>query len=145
MTIVPVTFRYAQQFCKDYHRHNPNVVGCKFAIGCKGENGICGVAICGRPISRRYDDGFTLEINRVVTNGAPNACSMLYGACCRIGKAMGYKRIVTYTLCSEPGTSLKASNFVCEGEAGGTEWTGKRGTGKDVPHEKKIRWAKYFD
>jgi hypothetical protein len=140
MKIVPITFRYAQQFVKDYHRHNPNVVGCKFAIGCQGDDGIVGVAICGRPVSRYLDDGKTLEINRVCTNGAANACSMLYGACCRIAKEMGYERVITYTLQSETGASVKASNFICDGEAGGTHWTGKRDKGQNIPNEMKVRW-----
>ena len=104
-----------------------------------------GVAICGRPVSRHLDDGLTLEINRLCTDGTKNACSILYGACARIAKNMGYKRVITYILKSENGASLKASNFICEGEAGGEMWTGKR-SGRDngVPKEKKTRWAKYF-
>ena len=91
-----------------------------------------GVAICGRPVSRHLDDGLTLEINRLCTDGTRNACSILYGACARIAKNMGYKRVITYILKSE-------------GEAGGKMWTGKR-SGRDngVPKEKKTRWAKYF-
>lgn len=139
MTIVPVTFKYAKEFCKNYHRHNPDIAGCKFAIGLKGVDGMVGVAICGRPVGRYLDDGFTLEINRCCTNGARNACSMLYGACIRIAKEMGYRRVITYTLQSEPGASLKASNFICDGEAGGTHWTGKRDRGR-TPAEMKIRW-----
>jgi len=140
MRIVPITFRYAQQFVKDYHRHNPNVVGCKFSIGCQSDDGIVGVAICGRPVSRHLDDGKTLEINRVCTDGTRNACSMLYSACCRIAKEMGYQKIITYTLQSEDGASVKASNFTCDGEAGGTHWTGKRNRGQSIPHEMKVRW-----
>lgn len=140
MKIVPVTFKYAKEFVGNYHRHNPNVVGCKFAIGCVDENIMVGVAICGRPVSRYLDDGKTLEINRVCTNGAANACSMLYGACCRIAKEMGYERVITYTLQSETGASVKASNFIRDGEAGGTHWTGKRNKGQNIPHEMKVRW-----
>lgn len=106
---------------------------------------MCGVAICGRPVSRYLDDGQTLEINRLCTDGTYNACSILYGACARIAKDMGYKKVITYILESENGASLKASNFVCEGEAGGEVWTGKR-SGRDngVPKEKKTRWVKCF-
>ena len=108
--------------------------------------GVCGVAICGRPVSRHLDDGETLEVNRLCTDGTYNSCSILYGACAKIAKAMGYRKIITYILMSEPGTSLKASGWICEGEAGGEVWTGKR-SGRDngVPKEKKWRWAKYFD
>lgn len=103
-----------------------------------------GVAVCGRPVSRYLDDGLTCEINRLCTDGTRNACSMLYGACCRVAKAMGYNRIITYTLQSENGASLKASNFTCEGLAGGMHWTGARDRGQSIPKEMKTRWAKSF-
>jgi hypothetical protein len=67
---------------------------------------------------------------------------MLYGACCRIAKEMGYVKVITYILESENGASLKASNFVCEGQAGGLKWNGTRDTGKDYPHEMKTRWVR---
>jgi hypothetical protein len=67
---------------------------------------------------------------------------MLYGACCRTAKAMGYKTVITYILESENGASLKASNFICEGKAGGTHWTGVRNKGQDIPHEMKTKWSR---
>lgn len=88
------------------------------------------------------DDGLTCEINRLCTDGTRNACSMLYGACCRVAKEMGYVKIITYILESENGASLKASNFTCEGIAGGLKWTGSRDTGKEYPHEMKTRWSR---
>ena len=99
-----------------------------------------GVAICGRPASRHLDNGLTCEINRLCTDGTHNACSMLYGACCRVAKAMGYKKVITYTLLSEPGTSLKASNFDYDGVFGGIYWTGERKRGQNIPAEMKNRW-----
>ena len=145
--IEPITLKAANEFVSKYHRHHKPTVGHKFSISCV-QDGIVrggGVAICGRPVSRHLDDGLTLEINRLCTDGTKNACSILYGACARIAKNMGYKRVITYILKSENGASLKASNFICEGEAGGEMWTGKR-SGRDngVPKEKKTRWAKYF-
>lgn len=101
-----------------------------------------GCAVCGRPVARYYDDGFTCEINRVCTDGTKNACSFLYGACSRVAKAMGYRRIITYTLESENGASLKASNFINEGVAGGTHWTGARNRGQKIPAEMKLRWCR---
>ena len=95
--------------------------------------------MCGRPVSRILDNGQTSEITRLCTDGTPNACSFLYGACCRIAKAMGYKRMITYTLASENGASLKASNFMCEGIAGGIKWTGVRDRGQNIPAEMKNR------
>lgn len=140
MEIRPVTFRTASEYVNKYHRHHKATVGCKFCIGVFDGEQLHGVAICGRPVARRLDDGLTCEINRVCTDGTKNACSMLYEACQRVAKAMGYKRIITYTLATETGASLKASNFVCDGMAGGTHWTGERDRGQDIPHEMKTRW-----
>lgn len=79
------------------------------------------------------------------TDGTRNACSKLYGACCRIAKEMGYQKIITYILESEDGASVKASNFVCEGVAGGTHWTGVRDRGQDIPSEMKTRWTRILN
>lgn len=142
MQIIPITLKKANAFVTKYHRHHKACVGCKFCIGLlDNQQRLCGVAICGRPVSRYLDDGITCEINRVCTNGTYNACSMLYGACVRTAKAMGYKCIITYTLQSENGASLRASNFVCEGVAGGKMWTGSRKRDNGVPPELKLRWA----
>lgn len=126
MKIIPMTFREANIFVGKYHRHNNPTVGCKFCIGVMCGNQLHGVAICGRPVSRHLDNGYTLEICRVCTDGTRNACSKLYGACCRIAKEMGYRRVITYILESENGSSVKAANFVYDGEAGGKKWTGIR-------------------
>lgn len=145
MEIRPITFKCASDYVNKYHRHHKATVGCKFCIGVFDGDKMVGCAVCGRPVSRHLDDGLTCEINRVCTDGTYNACSMLYGACCRVAKAMGYKLIITYTLESEPGTSLKASNFHCDGIGmGGVEWTGKRYEGKEsnAPKEMKVRWSK---
>lgn len=142
LTIIPCTYRFAKDYVNKFHRHHDSSQGCKFCIAVKNDNEICGVAMCGRPVSRRLDDGLTMEINRVCTNGTKNACSILYGACCRIAKAMGYTNVITYTLESENGASLKASNFVNEGIAGGTKWTGVRDKGQKIPNELKQRWRR---
>ena len=97
----------------------------------------------GRPVGRFLDDGLTLEVNRCCTDGTKNACTILYGAACRAAKALGYKRIITYTRESEPGTSLKASNWICDGHAGGTHWTGQRYEQMEIQlDEMKVRWRK---
>lgn len=142
MKIRPITFRQACDFVSQHHRHHRPTVGCKFSLGLYDENKLVGVAICGRPVSRKLDNGLTCEINRLCTDGTRNACSMLYGACCRVAKEMGYEKIITYILESENGASLKASNFTCDGQAGGLKWTGSRDTGQCYPHEMKTRWSK---
>lgn len=142
MEIRPITFRTASDFVNSYHRHHKATVGCKFSLGLFDGEKLVGVAICGRPVSRHLDDGLTCEVNRLCTDGTQNACSMLYGASCRVAKEMGYKKVITYILQSENGASLKASNFVCEGEAGGTHWTGSRDRGQEIPAEMKTRWVR---
>lgn len=143
LEIRPITFRAACEFITLHHRHHKPTVGCKFCIGLYFKERLVGCAVCGRPVSRILDDGLTLEINRLcVKEGYHNACSILYEACCRIAKEMGYRLIITYILESENGASLKASNFICEGPAGGTHWTGARDRGQDIPHEMKTKWSR---
>lgn len=143
MQIRPCHPREAREYVSRHHRHSILPVGGKFAVACYDGDTMCGVAICGRPVSRLMDDGRTLEILRCCTDGTRNACSKLYGACCRVGFAMGYDCILTYTLESESGASLRAAGFVCEGKAGGRQWTGKRKRDYYVaPAEYKRRWAK---
>ena len=143
LTIKPIHLKAANAYVKQFHRHNIPTVGGKFAISVYDDNRLCGVAICGRPTARRSDDGTTLEIYRCCTDGTRNACSKLYGAACKIGFDMGYRRIITYTLQSENGASLKASGFRCDGEAGGITWTGERQRDYYIsPAEMKNRWVK---
>src|SRR5262245_29405441 len=112
LTIMPMTWREACAFCDRVHRHHGVPRGCKFAIGVVDEVGaLRGVALCGRPVSRMLDDGWTLEVNRTATDGCANANSALYGACWRIAVAMGYRRLVTYTQEGETGASLRAAGF----------------------------------
>jgi hypothetical protein len=112
LRIVPVFFKQARDFVARHHRHHKPPVGHVFSVAVEDEAGtIRGVAMVGRPVARGACDGFTLEVNRCCTDGAPNACSMLYGACWRAAKALGYRKLITYTLDSEPGTSLLAAGF----------------------------------
>ncbi len=112
MQVKPVTFKAACAFVAALHRHNKPPRGHKFSVALyKGEQ-MVGVAMAGRPVARSFDDGLTLEVNRTCTDGTPNANSMLYGAVWRAGKAMGYRRCITYTQADESGASLKAAGFV---------------------------------
>lgn len=143
LEIRPCHLKEAKEYVKEHHRHNIPPVGGKFAVACYDGDRLCGVAICGRPTARRSDNGKTLEIYRNCTDGTYNACSKLYGACFRIAKCMGYKRIITYTLESENGASLRASGFNLEGQAGGLAWTGVRRRNYYIsPEEMKSRWAR---
>lgn len=142
LEIRPIAFRDAQEYVRKYHRHNDAPRGGKYSVACYDDGRLCGVAICGRPVSRMLDDGITLEIYRVCTDGTHNACSCLYGAARRTAKAMGYKRIITYTLLTEPGTSLLASGFHSTGVTSGGEWTreNRKRRSQAVYALRKVRW-----
>ena len=112
LTIVPMTFREACAFVAEHHRHNAPPRGTKFALGVVDDTGrLRGVAMVGRPVARSYDDGLTAEVNRTCTDGCPNANSALYGAAWRAARAMGYRRLVTYTQAGETGSSLRGAGW----------------------------------
>lgn len=112
----------ANAYVAQHHRHHKPVVGHKFSLGAMLDGELVGVVIVGRPVSRMRDDGNTLEVTRLCTTGAKNACSFLYGAAARAAFALGYRRIGTYILKSEDGTSLRASGWRLIGERGGGTW-----------------------
>jgi hypothetical protein len=140
----PITLRKANAYVSTHHRHHAPVQGMKFAIAVEdGIGRIAGVAIAGRPVGRALDDGRTLEVLRVCTDGTPNSCSMLYGAVRRAAVAMGYRpeRIITYTLSSEPGTSLRAAGWVLDGKTNGDTWDRPNRDRADAhPTGAKQRW-----
>lgn len=125
LTITPINLDEANAFVAYHHRHHKPVPGAKFCIAVSEDNVVRGVAIVGRPVARMSDTGFTLEVNRCCTDGARNACSMLYGAAWRAAKALGYLRLITYTLPEEGGASLRASGWSCIGKRGGGNWNCK--------------------
>lgn len=141
LELVPITLKEANFFVEQHHRHHKPVTGHKFSIAASDGEKIVGVAIVGRPVSRYLDDGWTLEVNRLCTDGTKNACSFLYSAAWRAAKNMGYKKLITYILQSENGASLKASGRKCVGEAGGKRWTGKRRPEVDLyPAQMKLKF-----
>jgi hypothetical protein len=123
LVLCPIGLDEANAFVAELHRHHQPVVGHKFSIGAAQFDKIVGVVIVGRPVSRMRDDGATLEVTRLCTDGTKNACSFLYGAAARATFALGYKRIGTYILASEPGTSLKAAGWRLIGETSGGSWS----------------------
>ena len=111
LTLVHVELETANEFVDSLHRHHKRVVGHKFSLGAVDGDKLVGVAIVGRPVSRMRDDGETLEVTRLCTDGTRNACSFLYGASVRAAFALGYRRIGTYTLREEGGTSHRAAGI----------------------------------
>lgn len=122
LEITPIAFDEANAFVSIHHRHHKPVTGHKFSIAASESGIVRGVAMVGRPVSRHLDDGWTLEVNRCCTDGTANACSKLYGAAWRAAKALGYRRLITYTLPLEGGASLRASGWRLVGLRGGGAW-----------------------
>ena len=141
LRIVPMTFAEACTFVSQHHRHHRPPAGHKFSIGVAAANCVVGVAIVGRPVSRVLDDGWTLEVNRVATDGTRSANSMLYGACRRAAWALGYHKLVTYTLPEEGGASPRAAGYRLVGEAGGGSWdTPTSGRPRVDRHPTQVKW-----
>jgi len=148
LRLTPVTLRQAQEFVDRVHRHHDAPQGHKVSVGVADESGqLRAVGVLGRPVARGADDGLTAEITRVASDGAPNACSMIYGALTRAARALGYDRVITYTLLDvESGASLRASGWQVDGMTSGGEW--KRSDGKPRknthPTGRKVRWVRSF-
>lgn len=153
LIVRPCTITDARRFVGRYHRHNAAPLGALFAVGLRTLEAadLVAVAMIGRPVARRLEDGVTAEIQRVCTLGQPNACSMLYGAAVRACRALGYRRVITYTLVSESGSSLRASGGKPEPATvrDGQSWDvpSRRREDADLfgptkrPRELKLRWT----
>ncbi len=122
LRITPIDFAEANAFVATHHRHHKPMPGVKFCVAVSADDSVVGVAMIGRPVARMSDNGLTLEVNRCCTDGTPNACSMLYGAAWRAAKALGYERLITYTLPAEGGASLRAAGWTLIGQRGGGNW-----------------------
>lgn len=151
LRLTPVTLPVANRYVQKWHRHHAPLPGgfgwfCIAAVNPEGD--VCGVAIAGRPTNRNNDDGQTVEVLRVATDGTRNACSLLLGACARAARAVGARRCITYTLDEETGSSLRAVGWVREAD-GITSWWAS-GTSRtpavdrDHMSKAKVRWATHF-
>lgn len=155
MTVCQIPLSTANAFVIEHHRHHDRATGHKFSIGAFEGEKLVGVAIVGRPCGRKLDDGETLEVTRLCTDGTINACSKLYSAAAREAKKRGARRIITYILKSENGASLRASNWTLDcKKCGKPSWEGPRYRErhkteqlslfekKTPPYEYKQRWSR---
>ncbi len=141
LAIVPCDLAEANAFVQQHHRHHGAVIGHRYSIAVADETGVRGVAIIGRPVARHLDDGWTLEVTRLATDGCKDACSMLYAAAWRAARAMGYRKVITYILLTEPGTSLTAAGWRCVGTVTGRSWDrASRPRVDRYPLQGKLRW-----
>ncbi len=141
LCLAPLSLHAAFDFITRHHRHHAPPQGAKWAVGATLAGHLVGVATIGRPVSRQLDDGFTAEVTRVATDGTRNACSFLLGAAWRASKAVGYRRLVTYTLATEQGASLRASGWRAVHETRGGSWSAPSRPRLDKhPLCRKVRW-----
>ncbi len=145
LSVKQINQKDAKAFIDANHRHHPAPRGWKFGLAISDLVSVVGVIWVGRPNARALDDGTVLEVTRVCLLKAcvKNVPSMLYGKAARIAKDLGYKRIITYTLLDEDGTSIKASGWDYDGVFGGRSWdTPSRHRDNKAPTGRKHRWSK---
>lgn len=158
LVITPITLREANAYVALHHRHHRPVAGCIVCVAVAARHDIGdsrpggagygmhmdlvhGVAVVGRPVARMSDDGWTAEVTRCCTDGTRNACSKLYAAAWRAVRALGYRKLITYTLASESGSSLRAAGWSVVGEVKGRSWdTPSRPRVDKHPLQDKLRW-----
>lgn len=139
---VPMNRDDADAFVDLHHRHHGRTQGYKFAMGCVDEEGVLqGVAVVGRPVARALDDGWTLEVLRLCSLGGDNVCSFLYGRAWKAARALGYRRLVTYTQPSEGGASLRAAGWTVVAQAGGgPDWHCESRPRVSRSRQETLRW-----
>jgi hypothetical protein len=142
LAVVPCSISDAIEFIRQHHRHHRPPESGYFACAVAISERVCGVAIVGRPNARGLQDGFTADVTRCATDGTEHACSKLYAACWRAARAIGYRRMGTYTLATEPGTSLIAAGWKELYRVKGRSWdTPARPRVDRHPLQDKIRWG----
>lgn len=147
MKAVPLELKQANEFVDKYHRHHSSVHRDKFRIGCVDDDGnLVGVVQCSRPVSRVLDDGKTIEVVRLCTDGSRNVCSFLYSRAARIAAEMGYLKIITYILEDEKGRSLKSCGWHKECDIKGHNWNcPSRPRNTTAPTCDKQRWCRILN
>lgn len=141
---IPLSLKEANEFVDRLHRHHDPVYRDKYRVGAMQDGKLVGVVQVGRPVSRILDDGKTVEVTRLCTDGTKNACSFLYSRAARVAKELGYSKIITYILETESGDSLSASGWTQEeAKCGGGNWSCKsRPRETTAPQCYKQRWSK---
>lgn len=145
MRLAPISIREANRYVLHHHRHHRPTQGALFALAAEVDGELVGVAVVGRPVGRGLQDGRTVEITRVCTDGTRNACSFLYGRCRRAARALGYERVVTYTRQDESGASPRAAGFeqvaLLDARSWGEEYLADGGRTDQSTPAPRVRWA----
>ncbi len=145
LRLFPATLDQANEMIERLHRHHKPVQGHRFSIGCEDSGGVVhGIAVVGRPVARAVEQYRVAEVTRLVSDGTPHVCSMLYAACARAAAAMGYDKIQTAILITEPGTSLIAAGWKFDHIITGRDWNcpSRGGRRTDQPQCDKKSYSK---
>lgn len=145
LEVIPCTIKAANRFVAAHHRHHRPAHHALFALAVRqGDGDVCGVAIVGPPTARLADDGWTAEVRRVcVDENAPKgACSKLLSHAWRAARALGWRRLITYTLPEEGGASLRGAGWKLVNTAAGGGKHSREGRPRvdDHPTQPKFRW-----
>jgi hypothetical protein len=140
LAVAPITLKAAYAYVFKHHRHAKKIQGALFAVAAEVNGQLVGVAIVARPVAPKLQDGRTVEIRRCCTDGTRNACSFLYRVCVRVACAMGYRRVLTYTLETEPGASLRGAGFVITRRTKAEHWNRPSRPREEQPIQRKLRW-----
>lgn len=146
LSIVPITLAEAHVFVRGHHRHHRPAQGGLFGVAVAARGVICAVAVVALPVARlaaAHEGDFTAEVRRLASDGTRHACSMLYAAAWRAARALGYRKLITYTLLEERGASLRGAGWRCIGRTGGGSWSRKDRPRIDLaPLQRKLRWER---
>lgn len=146
ITAVPMKLKEAAAFVENFHRHNKAPQGGLFAVGASDGSRLVGVAIVGRPVARTLDNGETVEVTRccVVDDAPKGTCSFLYARCWNAAKALGWRKLITYTLQNESGASLRGAGWQIVAQMTGNTgkgWLTRPGREwQEVVGQAKFRW-----
>lgn len=149
-SLAPITGKAACKWIDETHRHLDAPQGALFAVAVVRDGELVGAATAGNP-PRVWQGTGRFVITRCavrpdlssIGNHAAPVCTMLYGALCRAGKALGYREAWTYTLPGENGASLRAAGFTYMGETKGEEWNRPSRARQPVKNAaRKGRWMR---
>ena len=141
----------AKAFIGEHHRHNAPPVSWRWGHAVYNGHELIAVAMVGRPVARMIDASKVVEVNRLCVNHELDseltwkACSMLYTAAAKEAERRGFEKVITYTLETEAGTSLRYARWKPEHTTRAQSWNrGARKRTDKAPTCRKIRWARHL-
>lgn len=136
--------REACGFIARHHRHHVPPQGGIVALGLWEDEKLVGIGILGRPLARAAQMNGDAELIRLcVLPDVAHAASALQARMKRVAQSLGFRRMLTYTLADEAGTSMRAAGMQRDIDlTRGGEWTTptRKRLAAIHPTARKIRW-----